>query len=256
MFSPSGRAKKRPIIAGVLALSLCAAPFLPLAANAAITTDLSPSQPAASTLKLSRITPIPFSTQVIDNPELPIDVEVVMEEGVAGTMHIYTTPGYSDSEIAQHRSVVASRPVDRVIHRGTAIEVPIAAEPEPEPEPVVEEVERSSDRQESPVEVTYAEPAESLPTSAEYTLSQFLVQGVVNWGGYKFTYYSQSVLPGGGLSIPGRHVNAGGYVSDGDGYIVLAGSAPKGTVCSTPFGWPGKIYDRGTVGNHLDVYVQ
>lgn len=88
------------------------------------------------------------------------------------------------------------------------------------------------------------------------SLSQFMFDGVVYSGGYKFTYYSQSVLPGGGLSIPGRHVNADGFVSDGDGYIVLAGSAPLGTVYDTPFGYKGKIYDRGTYGNHLDVYVQ
>lgn len=83
-----------------------------------------------------------------------------------------------------------------------------------------------------------------------------MFSGVVYWSGYKFTYYSQSVLPGGGLSIPGRHVNADGYVSDGDGYIVLAGSAPLGTVYDTPFGYKGKIYDRGTSGNHLDVYIR
>ena len=95
-------------------------------------------------------------------------------------------------------------------------------------------------------------------TSTErlYSLSDFMFRGVVYWNDYKFTYYSQSVLPGGGLSIPGRHVNADGYVSDGDGYIVLAGSAPLGTVYDTPFGYQGKIYDRGTSGNHLDVYIQ
>ncbi|MBO1901913.1 hypothetical protein J4H92_08120 [Leucobacter weissii] len=91
---------------------------------------------------------------------------------------------------------------------------------------------------------------------ALYTLQQFMFSGVVEWQGYKFTYYSQQVLPGPGLQIPGRHVNEDGYVSDEDGYIVLAGSAPKGTVFETPFGHPGKIYDRGTVGNHLDVYIR
>ena len=98
----------------------------------------------------------------------------------------------------------------------------------------------------------------AVQTSTErlYSLSDFMFRGVVYWNDYKFTYYSQSVLPGGGLSIPGRHVNADGYVSDGDGYIVLAGSAPLGTVYDTPFGYQGKIYDRGTSGNHLDVYIQ
>lgn len=93
-------------------------------------------------------------------------------------------------------------------------------------------------------------------SGVKISLSQFMFDGVVYSGGFKFTYYSQSVLPGGGLSIPGRHVNADGFVSDGDGYIVLAGSAPLGTVYDTPFGYKGKIYDRGTYGNHLDVYVQ
>lgn len=101
--------------------------------------------------------------------------------------------------------------------------------------------------------------ADSYPersTEKLYDLQTFMFSGVINWQGLKFTYYSQSVLPGGGLQIPGRHVNKDGYVSDGDGYIVLAGSAPKGTVYDTPFGYQGKIYDRGTVGNHLDVYIR
>lgn len=94
------------------------------------------------------------------------------------------------------------------------------------------------------------------PVGALYTLADFMFQGAISWGGYKFTYYSQQVLPGEGLAVPGRHVNAAGYVSDADGYVVLAGSAPKGTVFETPFGYQGKIYDRGTVGTHLDVYIR
>ncbi|QBE47774.1 hypothetical protein [Leucobacter triazinivorans] len=92
--------------------------------------------------------------------------------------------------------------------------------------------------------------------AALYSLQQFMFTGSVAWGGYRFTYYSQQVLPGPGLRIPGRHVNSDGYVSDGDGFIVLAGSAPKGSVFETPFGYQGKIYDRGTFGNHLDVYIR
>lgn len=93
-------------------------------------------------------------------------------------------------------------------------------------------------------------------TSGIYSLSDLTFHGVINWGGYKFTYYSQSVLPGGGLNIPGRHVNAGGFVADGDGYIVIANSAPIGTIINTPFGYQGKVYDRGTYGNHMDVYTR
>ncbi len=98
--------------------------------------------------------------------------------------------------------------------------------------------------------------AAGAPVGALFTLEDFMFRGAINWGGYKFTYYSQQVLPGEGLAVPGRHVNPAGYVADVDGYLVLAGSAPKGTVYDTPFGYQGKIYDRGTVGNHLDVYIR
>ena len=114
------------------------------------------------------------------------------------------------------------------------------------------EQQRSSDQLDTSESDSYPERS----TEKLYDLQTFMFNGVINWQGLKFTYYSQSVLPGGGLEIPGRHVNNDGYVSDGDGYIVLAGSAPKGTVYDTPFGYQGKIYDRGTVGNHLDVYIR
>lgn len=99
-------------------------------------------------------------------------------------------------------------------------------------------------------------PETSYSSPKLYTLSQFKYQGIVYWNGYKYTYYSQSVLPGPGLTIPGRHVNKDGYVSDGNGYIVLANDAAKGKVFPTPFGYLGKVYDRGTYGNHLDVYIK
>lgn len=95
----------------------------------------------------------------------------------------------------------------------------------------------------------------SARTAKLFDLDDFMFRGVIYWSGYKFTYYSEKVLPGGGLRIPGRHINADGYVADEDGYIALAGEAPMGTVFETPFGYKGKIYDRGTVGNHLDVYI-
>lgn len=99
------------------------------------------------------------------------------------------------------------------------------------------------------------EAQRSAKTEKLFGLDDFMFRGVVYWNGYKFTYYSEKVLPGGGLRIPGRHVNADGYVADEEGYIVLAGDAPMGSVFETPFGYKGKIYDRGTSGNHLDVYI-
>ena len=97
-------------------------------------------------------------------------------------------------------------------------------------------------------------------TAAEYSLRDLQYHGVIYWGGYKWTYYSQQVLPGGGLRIPGRHVSSSGYVSDGDGYIVLAAPSSwgnvKGAVYSTPFGAPGKVYDVNAGGDSLDVYTR
>lgn len=77
--------------------------------------------------------------------------------------------------------------------------------------------------------------------------------GVVNWGGYRFTWYSQKTLPGGGLNIPGRHVNGAGFVCDGDGYIVAATAFGRGTTGNSPWGaW--KSYDAGVSGNTVDLY--
>lgn len=97
-------------------------------------------------------------------------------------------------------------------------------------------------------------------TSASYSGNysgdyySFLRDGVVYDGGNKYTYYFQSTLPGGGLNIPGRHTDDG-FVKDGDGYIVVANSSANGTVVNTPWG-PGKVYDKGTSGNHYDIYVE
>lgn len=110
---------------------------------------------------------------------------------------------------------------------------------------------------------SYVAPTPKTPVSYSaqiYTLSEFRWRGIINWSGYKFTYYSQSVLPGGGLNIPGRHVDSRGYVADKDGYIVLASNKniPRGTVINTPFGAKGKVYDRcaGCTVNWYDVYIR
>ena len=93
-------------------------------------------------------------------------------------------------------------------------------------------------------------------TKATYTASQFKSRGVIYWGDWKWTWYSQKVLPGGGLKIPGRHVDENNYICDENNYICLASSAlPKGTVINTPFGKKGKIYDCGCAAHIIDVYT-
>jgi hypothetical protein len=73
--------------------------------------------------------------------------------------------------------------------------------------------------------------------------------------GLKETWYSQRVLPGNGLSIPGRHVDERGFVCDEEGYICVASSIfSKGTVIETSNGM-GKVYDSGCKEGILDVYT-
>lgn len=89
-----------------------------------------------------------------------------------------------------------------------------------------------------------------------YTPVDFQNLGIINWGGWSWTFYSQQVLPGEGLTIPGRYVDYNGYVCDENDYICLASSSlDKGTVVDTPFGKMGKVYDCGCPTYILDVYV-
>lgn len=100
------------------------------------------------------------------------------------------------------------------------------------------------------------DPVDKIRTDMIYSASDLKFRGAINWGGWRWTWYSQNVLPGGGLSIPGRHVDENNYICDENGYICLAsGSLAKGTVVDTPFGKQGKIYDCGCAANTLDVYT-
>jgi len=92
--------------------------------------------------------------------------------------------------------------------------------------------------------------------ASKYTPSQFRSMGVLNYGGWRWTYYSEKVLPGGGLKIPGRHADSNGYICDSNDYICLAsGKLSKGSIVGTPLGKWGKVYDSGCAPNTLDVYV-
>lgn len=89
------------------------------------------------------------------------------------------------------------------------------------------------------------------------TVSQLKFRGVVYYNGWRLTYYSQSVLPGGGLNIPGRHVEDG-FVCDSDGRISVACSTlPKGTIVKLPFvnHTEGVVRDSGCAAGTLDIYT-
>ena len=98
----------------------------------------------------------------------------------------------------------------------------------------------------------------NVDNGALHSPDEFQNSGVISWGGYDWTYYSELILPGDGLDIPGRHTTEDGYVCDGDGYVVLAADLsmlPRYSVVDTPFGREGKVYDTGCAYGVLDVYV-
>lgn len=88
-------------------------------------------------------------------------------------------------------------------------------------------------------------------------VADFKEDGRVTDGKNVFTYYSERVLPGDGLTelnSNGRHVGDDGLIRDGDGYIALATDGKeKGEIIETPWG-AGKVYDCGC-GDAVDVYV-
>jgi hypothetical protein len=98
------------------------------------------------------------------------------------------------------------------------------------------------------------EQEELAKKKVRYPIADFLFNGVIHEGDIRYTYYSQSVLPGGALQIPGRHIEDG-YVVDGEGYIVVACDfIAKGTIINTPLG-EAKVYDCGAGDNTVDIYV-
>ena len=82
-------------------------------------------------------------------------------------------------------------------------------------------------------------------------------RGALYFDGHKETYYSENVLPGQGLNIPGRHVADDGTIRDGDGFISVAADLsylPRGTIVMTSLG-PAKVYDTGCAYGTIDIYV-
>ena len=99
---------------------------------------------------------------------------------------------------------------------------------------------------------------EAFSTDGYMTADEFYNYGIVNHNGECFTYYSEQVLPGEGLEVPGRYTDWEGYVCDGEGYVVLATpdeyTHPRGSTIELPTGRMGKFYDFCPEGS-IDVYV-
>lgn len=91
-------------------------------------------------------------------------------------------------------------------------------------------------------------------TSNPLTRSMGVIQ---NFNGHRETWYSERVLPGYGLKIPGRHCGDDGTVRDENGYICVASDLSylsRGSIVLTSRG-PGKVYDTGCAYGTIDIYV-
>ena len=156
-----------------------------------------------------------------------------------GGKQVETIPSESMSSIVIDRQVTVP-PTEE-----TTTEIETTSEIYYEPEEVyVEEY-----YYEEPVEYYYKED-----TSGEYSPYDLMYLGEIYWGGWRFTWYSENVLPGGGLNIPGRWSD-GNFVRDESGNLCLASSdLPYGSVVLTPWGY-GIVYDSGCDSGTIDVYT-
>ena len=79
--------------------------------------------------------------------------------------------------------------------------------------------------------------------------------GRVNFNGHIETWYSQRVLPGKDLKIPGRHVGKYGLVMDKDKNICVATTlVGMNRSIQTSIG-KGKRYDTCPTPNIVDIYT-
>lgn len=93
----------------------------------------------------------------------------------------------------------------------------------------------------------------STNSQSSYNSSNFESQGVINWNGTRYTYYSSNVLYH--YRTPEWTAGSDGIYRDSNGYIVVASNdASQGSIVSTPFG-QGKVYDSGCASGTVDIYT-
>ena len=186
-----------------------------------------------------------FKTVTKNDSTMYVGQSKIQTKGIKGEKEVTYKEKYVDGKLKETtvvKTVVTKEPVDEVKlvgtkqHSETTTTKPTTTKP-------------------STTASTTTKPA-STSSSMIYSASYFRNAGVINWGGYRWTWYSQRVLPGPGLNIPGRHVDSNGYVCDANDYICLASTClAKGSVVNTPFGKQGKVYDSGCDYGTLDVYT-
>ena len=190
------------------------------------------------------------------------DITVTVDETELGTttnITLVTTASTSTHLVKTTRMTTTTTPQ-------TTTELVTMAMTEPEstttePEPTHEEV-----QPEAPTDVQVVEgnvcPVTGI--TLQYTKAYCIYErplnvqdGVMWYGGHEERYYSENVLPGPGLAIPGRHHGDDGTIRDAEGYICVAADysfLPYGSIVVTSLG-PAKVYDTGCAWGTIDIYT-
>lgn len=108
-----------------------------------------------------------------------------------------------------------------------------------------------------PQENNYIQPGES--DVETYSAEDLQILGEIYDGDLCYKWYSQQVLPGEGLDIPGRYVDDEGYIRDEEGNLCVASNRfPLGTQIEVPFGdGYAVVYDtyEDEEDDLIDVYT-
>ena len=163
---------------------------------------------------------------------------------------------YADLSYVKPAEEVAKIQVEEVpMPAATTTETPVTTEV------IVETTIENNTTAEVPVETTEVLTEEAVTEAPASTAAYNPWDLYVNpraFNGYTWTWYTEVLLPGEGLPIPGRYTDGDGFVCDENGYIVLAAhlsQVARGTIMDTPFGRLGKVYDTGCNYNVIDVYT-
>lgn len=117
--------------------------------------------------------------------------------------------------------------------------------------------ETSEESREPESKETVSEDEEEVRDDLFYSAPYFMQMGELYDDEWRYTWYSENVLPGGGLDIPGRHVDGDGYVVDSEERLVVASEdIPYGTEIDVPFGsGVAVVRDCGCPSGTIDIYV-
>lgn len=160
--------------------------------------------------------------------------------------------GLGDAIVAAYSGVITDEEREKVYYHAIRMETAVTIRTYEKDEEALNEVIESLNKR-KPVVSTSSSGGVYYSQGGSGVLTR---SGGVNYfKGRRETWYSQRVLPGGGLRIPGRHVAADGTIRDADGYICVAASdLPYGSLVETSLGM-GKVYDTGCAAGTTDIYT-